>query len=216
MLLQRAGFPVPCCDAEPDIEQLQSIIDGLCALSSHDALTGLANLRQFRVVIEQELDRVARTGAPMALLMIDVDHFKRVNDTYGHPAGDRVLREIAQHLQKNMRPMDTPARYGGEEFSIILPNCLPAHARRAAERIRTEIAESPVTLADDRTVHVTVSIGIACIAPCQQADPAALVASADHQLYRAKRAGRNRVAIEIGSDPGVSGLEKDALFLEGV
>jgi diguanylate cyclase (GGDEF)-like protein len=214
MLLRRAGYPVPESAAAPGVEDLQMIIDGLCEISSRDALTGLANVRQFRAVLEQELDRIARTAAPMSLLLIDGDRFKSVNDTYGHPAGDSVLQAIARELRDNMRPMDTPARYGGEEFAIILPNCLPAHAWRVAERIRSRIAQTPVPLADGRSVHVTVSVGIACVAPCQQADAARLVASADRQLYLAKSGGRNRVSIDAVAESGVSATERTALFAE--
>ena len=214
-LLRQSGHPVAECAGVPDAEYLQSIIDGLCELSSRDPLTGLANLRQFRAVLEQELDRVARTGTPMSLLMIDGDHFKSVNDTYGHPAGDLVLQSIASCLRENMRPMDTPARYGGEEFAIILPNCLPTHARRVAERIRRQIAETRVVLADKQFVQVTVSVGGACVAPCQQSDPATLVANADRQLYLAKRGGRNRVSIDDMNETGVSGMERAALFTAG-
>jgi diguanylate cyclase (GGDEF)-like protein len=212
MLLRRAGYPVPESAGAPGVADLQTIIDGLCEISSRDALTGLANLRQFRAVLEQELDRIARTAAPMSLLMIDCDHFKAVNDTYGHPAGDSVLQAIARELRDTMRPMDTPARYGGEEFAIILPNCLPAHAWRVAERIRGRLAQTSVPLADGRSVRVTISIGIACVASCQQADAAQVVASADRQLYLAKSGGRNRVSIDAAAESGVSATERAALF----
>ena len=214
MLLRRAGYPVPESTVAPGVEYVQMIIDGLCEISSRDALTGLANLRQFRAVLEQELDRVARTAAPMSLLLIDGDHFKSVNDTYGHPAGDLVLQAIAGELRRNMRPMDTSARYGGEEFAIILPNCLPAHAWRVAERIRSQIAQTPVPLADGRSVRVTVSVGIACVAPSRQSDAAQLVASADRQLYLAKNGGRNRVSIDAATDSGVGAAERAALFAQ--
>ena len=212
MLLRRAGYPVPDSTAAPGVEYLQMIVDGLCEISSRDALTGLANVRQFRAVLEQELDRIARTAAPMSLLLIDCDHFKAVNDTYGHPAGDLVLQAIARELRDTMRPMDTPARYGGEEFAIVLPNCLPAHAWRVAERIRGRIAQTAVPLSDGRSVRITVSVGIACVAPCQQTDAAQLVATADRQLYLAKHEGRNRVSIDAAAESGVSATERAALF----
>jgi two-component system cell cycle response regulator len=213
-LLRQSGHPVPESDALPEVQYLQAIIDGLCEISSRDPLTALANLRHFHAALEQELNRVARSGSPMSLLLIDGDHFKAVNDTYGHPAGDRVLQAIAHHLQANMRPMDTPARYGGEEFTAILPNCLPAHAWRAAERIRSQIAQTPVTLADGRSLCVTVSIGVACIGPWQQANAAELVASADRQLYLAKNGGRNRIAMDAAAESAVTDTERSALFLD--
>ena len=102
---------------------LQSIIDGLCELSLKDPLTGLANRRHFRAVIDRAIDVVARSGEPALLLMLDIDNFKKVNDSYGHHAGDLVLQAIAKGLLGCVRPMDTVARLGGEEFAIMLPSC---------------------------------------------------------------------------------------------
>jgi len=214
MLLRQAGYAVADHEAEADAAHLQAIIDGLCEISSSDALTGLANLRQFRALLEQELDRVARTGAPMSLLLIDCDHFKSVNDTYGHPVGDLVLQSIAHRLREDMRPMDTPCRYGGEEFSLILPNCTPVHAERVAGRIRGSIEQNPLTLADGRSLRVTVSIGVACVAPWRKLERDVLMETADRQLYRAKTGGRNRVAIDAPAEQGVSAPERSALLIE--
>ena len=104
---------------------MQGLIDALVDLSSRDALTGLANRRAFDVALAREIDRVARSGEPALLLALDIDHFKRVNDTWGHPAGDVVLQAVAGALMDSVRPMDLVARVGGEEFMIILPNCVP-------------------------------------------------------------------------------------------
>ena len=105
-------------------DYLQGIINGLCDLSLRDPLTDTANRRQFDAILDRELDRVARSGDVALLLMIDVDLFKHVNDTYGHAIGDAVLQQVAHTLAQCVRPMDTLARYGGEEFAIVLPACL--------------------------------------------------------------------------------------------
>jgi diguanylate cyclase (GGDEF)-like protein len=193
-LLAQSGWVPPDGQAPLSAAGLQALIDGLCSLSCCDALTGLVNVRQFHAVLGRELDRVSRTGAPLALLLIDADHFKSVNDDHGHPAGDRVLQALARHVRDSIRPMDTAARYGGEEFAVILPSCLPLHAERVAERIRGAIEETPIRLEDGRVRGITVSIGGVSVAPWQRHDSPALIAAADRELYRAKREGRNRVA----------------------
>ncbi len=196
----------------PDAGLVQRIIDGLCELSSLDALTGLANVRQFRMALDQELDRVSRGGSPMALMMIDADHFKSVNDTHGHLAGDVVLQEIAQCLKDNMRPMDTLARYGGEEFAAILPNCLAQHALRAAERFRERVEAKQIALPNGETVRITVSVGVVSVPAWRNPDAKSLIAAADRQLYEAKSAGRNRAVMQSAGTTGVSASEKSALL----
>ncbi|HEY5284666.1 MAG TPA: GGDEF domain-containing protein, partial [Polyangia bacterium] len=118
-LLVQSGRELPGRD---DPAWLQAVLDALCDISSRDALTGLANRRQFELALAREIDRVARSGEPALLLMVDIDHFKRVNDLHGHLVGDRVIQAVASRLTECVRPMDTVARYGGEEFAIILPN----------------------------------------------------------------------------------------------
>ncbi len=195
-----------------DLVGLQSVIDGLCELSSRDGLTGIANQRQFRMVLERELDRVVRTGEPLALLLFDIDYFKRVNDRYGHPAGDTVLQAVAWLLERGVRPMDTVARHGGEEWAVILPSSLAAHALGTAERLRREIESMPVFLQDGTQVDITVSCGGAVIAPWNSIAPEALIAAADRALYSAKQSGRNRVCFAPVHDFSVSAEERDALF----
>jgi two-component system cell cycle response regulator len=195
-----------------DIPGLQAVIDGLCELSSRDGLTGIPNQRHFRMVLERELDRVARIGEPLALLLFDIDHFKRVNDRYGHPAGDRVLKAVAWLLEAGVRPMDTVARYGGEEWAVVLPSSLAAHAEGAAERLRREIEDMPVFLEDGTQITVTVSCGGAAIAPWTGISPEELISRADQALYAAKQAGRNRVFFAPRPDSSVSPAERDALF----
>ena len=164
-LLAQAGRDLPA-DAEPGSAQwMQALIDTLCDLSSRDALTGLANRRQFEVTLLREVDRVARSGEPALVLMADIDNFKVVNDNHGHPAGDRVIRSVAATLLECVRPMDTVARFGGEEFMIILPNCPPAFGHLVAERIRAQIERQPVLVAPGQDVRATISIGGAFAPP---------------------------------------------------
>ena len=213
-LLSQTGQVQFDATAEPDVALVQRIIDGLCELSSLDALTGLVNVRQFRLALNQELDRVSRGGSPMALMMIDADHFKSINDTHGHVAGDVVLQAISQGLKDNMRPMDTLARYGGEEFAAILPNCLPQHALRAAERFRARVEATEIALPNGQSVQVTVSVGVVSVSSWRNSDAKSLVESADRQLYEAKRAGRNCVVMEPTTVTSVSAGEKSALLSE--
>ncbi|PKB21682.1 sensor domain-containing diguanylate cyclase [Janthinobacterium sp. 64] len=164
-----------------------------------DGLTGIANRRHFDVAIEKEMRRAMRTGSPLSLLMIDIDHFKDYNDHYGHQQGDdcliRVAAELAAMLQ---RPTDLLARYGGEEFAAILPDTDAAQALRMAEAIRERAAglRIPHAKTDNEVKHITVSIGIATQQPQQQLAISALIGAADRALYLAKGAGRNRVMVQ--------------------
>jgi diguanylate cyclase (GGDEF)-like protein len=191
---------------------LQALIDGLCMLSSRDPMTGLVNRRQFEATLDSEIDRVARTGESAMLLLIDIDYFKRVNDTYGHGAGDMVLRVVGQTLQDCVRPMDTVARIGGEEFAAVLPNCPASVGATVADRIRQAIAACVIEV--DRCAHlsVTASVGGA-FAPCWVRSSARLwMERADLQLYRAKATGRNRSCMELPPISEVSHEERDMLF----
>lgn len=166
--------------------------DQLERLTLVDALTGLANRRQFDASLRREWARAHRTGEGLALLMIDVDHFKLLNDSFGHPVGDRRLHDVAQALAACApRASDIVARYGGEEFAAILPAVTPAQAMLLAETMRGSVArldlQSPAPLG-----HVTVSIGIGHIDHVADGDVGALIAAADAALYEAKQRGRNR------------------------
>ncbi|OYT99378.1 MAG: GGDEF domain-containing protein [Burkholderiales bacterium PBB1] len=212
MLLKQAGRELSL-DAQPgSTPWLQAVVDALCDLSSRDALTGLANRRQFELTITGEIDRVARAGESALVLMADIDHFKRVNDTYGHPAGDQVIRVVAAALQDCVRPMDTVARYGGEEFAIILPNCPTAFGLTVAERIRAKVERRPINVAPGVDVNVTISIGGAFAPQWVRSSAALWVERADRQLYLAKTQGRNRVCLEHAPVVQVSAEEKGMLF----
>lgn len=193
-------------------EFVQSLIDGLCELSLKDPLTGLANRRQFMSVLEREIDGVARSGEPALLLMMDIDHFKRINDTHGHMAGDRVLQAVAKCLARCIRPMDSVARYGGEEFAVVLPNCMMSVGEAVAERIRQTVESLTIPVSPVSSVRATISIGGA-YAPAWVRSTAPLwIERADNLLYQAKAQGRNRVCIDHQQAIAVSAEEKNLLF----
>ncbi len=191
---------------------LQRLIDGLCELSLRDPLTGLANRRHFQSVLESEIDRVTRSGEAALLLMLDIDRFKQVNDTYGHLVGDQVLQAVAQTLTQCVRPMDTLARYGGEEFAVVLPACQAAFGKAVAERIRRTVASTPIRIDSSTVLDVTISIGGAFALQWIRSTTLLWTDRADHQLYRAKAEGRNRVCIEEQPDSTVTAEEKGMLF----
>jgi diguanylate cyclase (GGDEF)-like protein len=191
---------------------LQTMIDQLCALSLKDPLTGLSNRRYFQNVLNREIEVVARSGEPALLLMLDIDHFKRVNDNHGHPAGDAVLQAVAKTLAKCVRPMDTVARFGGEEFVIILPSCQGQFGQQVAERIRASVSAMSVPITGADPLKVTISIGGAYAPRWVRSTPELWVDRADIELYRAKSEGRNRVCIEPQPILSVSAEEKNLLF----
>lgn len=163
-------------------------------LASHDALTGLLNRRLIGEMLQHEVERTQRDGKPIAVMMIDLDHFKRVNDSHGHQAGDEVLREAARRIKSVLRTVDFIGRYGGEEFLAVLPGCNPDFALEVAERMRATIASHPV-FAMNISLNVTASIGVAVVIPDNQISAEELLREADVALYRAKATGRNRVAM---------------------
>jgi diguanylate cyclase len=210
-LLAHSGQAAPA--GEPGSPAwMQGLIDALVELSSRDALTGLANRRSFDLALARELDRVARSGEPALLLALDIDHFKRVNDGFGHAAGDLVIQAVARALLECVRPMDLVARVGGEEFAIILPNCPSAFGETVAERVRRRIERMPVTVGAGQPLAVSVSIGGAFAPQWVRSTAALWVERADQQLYRAKAVGRNVVQLEAAAVSLVSNEEKRLLF----
>lgn len=163
-------------------------------MADTDSLTGLANRRSLTKSLAREVARSERTGEPLSLAVLDIDHFKRINDTFGHLAGDEVLRTVAQAMAAHVRDVDIVARYGGEEFAVVLPNCSSEGALTVVERVRAAIASST-----DLT-KVTASAGVATVAG-SGSDGEALMAAADEALYEAKRSGRDKVTLAQAARP---------------
>jgi diguanylate cyclase (GGDEF)-like protein len=161
--------------------------------SQRDALTGLYNRARLDDYLAEAFSVVQRTGKPLSVIMVDVDHFKKVNDTHGHPAGDRILVAVAGCLGARLRPRDLVARYGGEEFVLILPETDGPGARVVAERTRQKVESLATDAGVAEPVRVTISLGCATFGPVSFANARALLGAADRALYAAKRGGRNRV-----------------------
>jgi len=161
-------------------------------LSITDGLTTLYNHRYFQDALRRESERSVRHATPLALALLDIDHFKRFNDTYGHQQGDEVLRQLARVLRAQVRSLDIVARYGGEEFAVIMPDAGAEVALRVAERLRSAVESHPVP-GPSGPLSVTISVGLTTVPDPAIGSPAALIAAADRALYRAKENGRNRV-----------------------
>jgi two-component system, cell cycle response regulator len=175
-------------------QKLEQSQQKLLELATIDGLTGVFNRREFNRRLTIELERSRRENHPVSLLMVDIDHFKKLNDTYGHQSGDDALRAVSQLIQKEVRPGDLPARYGGEEFAIILPYADSDDAFVVAERLRSLLADLDIEIQENKTIRVTASLGCATFPNDAQLD-VQLMAAADRALYQAKNSGRNRVCI---------------------
>lgn len=209
--MQEGGDVATLAEGEP-APYVQALIDGLCELSLKDPLTGLANRRFLYATLDREIDRVTRAGDSALLMMLDIDHFKSINDAHGHLAGDLVLQSVARTLNACVRPMDTVARYGGEEFAVVLPSCQATFARAVAERMRRAIETTPVRISPVEQVNVTVSVGGAFALQWIRSTKQLWAERADQQLYLAKQAGRNCIVLEEPPDSTVSAEEKNMLF----
>jgi diguanylate cyclase (GGDEF)-like protein len=167
--------------------------------ATHDTLTGIWNRGAILEILERELDRAQREQQPLGVIMADVDHFKSINDTYGHPAGDKVLHDVAQSIRSCLRPYDAVGRYGGEEFLVVLPKCTLSSAAEIAERIRHGLAQEPIAT-EKASVSISISLGVAAhefkVGSTEKVEiEKVLIGDADAALYLAKQQGRNRVML---------------------
>ncbi|MDH5354937.1 MAG: GGDEF domain-containing protein [Gammaproteobacteria bacterium] len=197
------------CPWLDEVENLRQQIVGLADLVLTDALTGLYNYRHFENILQAEMDRSKRSGIPTSLVMIDLDHFKQINDTHGHEVGNAVLKVVADTLISEVRTTDVVCRYGGEEFAIIFPETHLNLAVKVADRIRESIAMTPIINGSDE-LNVTASMGASVYIKSSTLTLEEFVDSVDKYLYEAKQSGRNcichidyndlRSATEVGVD----------------
>jgi diguanylate cyclase (GGDEF)-like protein len=178
----------------------------LAFLADHDALTGLYNRREFMRLAEREMLRATRVPCETALIMVDLDYFKKINDRHGHPGGDAVLQAVAQRLGRALRSTDTLARLGGEEFIVLLPNTGSEGALQVAARLREAVRHAPVSF-EDVDIPVTASLGVSSLRATDKGSVDAVYATADRALYVAKQLGRDRVEY---AEPGASEFQSGA------
>jgi diguanylate cyclase (GGDEF)-like protein len=178
------------CEWLDEVDNLRKQISVLSELVSTDALTGLFNFRHFKTVLQAEMDRSKRSGIPTSLVMVDVDHFKAINDSYGHETGNLALKSMADILSSEVRTTDIVCRYGGEEFAIIFPETHLNLAVKVADRIRKQISSEPIAIDGDE-IRLTVSMGASVYMKFSVLDFNDFVDSVDKYLYEAKQSGRN-------------------------
>ena len=197
--VSRSFGSVSFTDGRAAIEEttagLQEVIDRLCNLSLSDGLTGLYNHRYFRLQIQVEVKRAVRFEHPLTLIMVDLDHFKKINDSYGHPFGDKVLKGFADILRNTLRLSDLSVRYGGEEFAVLLPNTQIEQAFFVAEKLKNVTRETAFPCGED-PVYITFSAGLAQLRAGQDEGADELGKRADALLYQAKTEGRNRIVYD--------------------
>jgi diguanylate cyclase (GGDEF)-like protein/PAS domain S-box-containing protein len=198
-ITDESGTPEKMVGTSIDITERKLLEEQLKYQAVHDQLTGLYNRRVLQERLTAEGARATRYNHPLAVFMLDVDHFKRINDTHGHLVGDLVLQTLASTLETSTRKTDVLARYGGEEFVVVLPETSLETAQLLAERLREAIADRAVMLEHGERIDVTASIGIACF-PTHSRTPQDLLTIADRALYQAKQNGRNRVSTPNAPD----------------
>jgi diguanylate cyclase (GGDEF)-like protein len=182
----------PDCAALEELSRLRKEVRELSREVRIDALTGLFNYGHFNELLEHEVERSGRSGLPLGLIMVDLDHFKQLNDAWGHEAGNRTLVEVAGILREGVRRIDAVCRYGGEEMAIVLPGARLPRAVQVAQRLRERIEQLRVE-GGEEPIRVTASFGVAVLPANGVSDAHSLVQAADARLYQAKEEGRNRV-----------------------
>lgn len=187
-----------CKLAQAKISTLRLQLDKAERLATTDSLTGIANRRRLLDMLEQAVTSAHATGAPMCLVMTDIDHFKKINDTFGHPVGDSVLSQFAETIKKNVRSSDIVGRYGGEEFALVLPGATSGDAIDVVKRLQQTIRKTVFECAGTKVRDVTASFGIAAIE--EEETSAKLLKRADQMLYEAKRGGRDCYALHSAAD----------------
>lgn len=203
------------CPIFEEIRDLRKKIDTLSTQVRTDFLTGLYNRQHLFFSLEQELERTQRSLQPTTLILIDIDHFKHINDNYGHVTGDKVLAHLGQLIKNTVRKIDIPCRYGGEEFAVILPATATLVGVQVAERLRNNVSEQALSVNEKDSLSMTISIGVDTINYSSILQPDAFIARVDKWLYKAKEEGRNRVCSgshKIDDTSTVSSEEKEALF----
>ena len=204
------------CPVVDELRRLKQEVKGLQELSNTDTLTGLFNFRYLLTALEGEMERTRRTGLSTGLIMIDLDNFKQINDTYGHESGNKALQWCSRIWRENIRRIDIPCRYGGEEFAIILPGARLPQAVRTAERLRALLVNSPVNL-DSELARLTASFGVDAYTVRESLSVEAFVKRTDHFLLEAKAKGRNCVCYKeikrTVAPTEITDKEREALFI---
>jgi two-component system cell cycle response regulator len=180
--------------------ELISAQESLRFQATHDPLTGLWNRSGILSILDRELARAERVGSNLSVIMVDLDHFKDINDTFGHLAGDTALQETARRMRSSLRSYDEIGRYGGEEFLVVAPGSTSGDASRLAERLCGFIRENPIAVDADRIIRACASLGVASNSDCGALNADGLLRAADTALYRAKQQGRNRVEVASVAD----------------